>query len=90
MSGAVESCECPLPCETPALTVGNDATKVWADITASHAGTATFNLETQMFAAGASHHEWSYPCGLKRTIFVTVWGDDGVACRAQGQAGSCP
>ena len=89
-SGAVESCECPLPCETPALTVGNDATKVWADIIASHNGTATFNAQDSHFDAGFSHHEWSYACGMPRTIFVGVWGADGTACRADASAGACP
>ena len=89
-SGAVESCECPNPCETPALTVGNDATTVWADIIASHAGTATLQRQDSPFDAGFSHHEWSYACGIPRTIWVVVWGDDGVACRAEAKAGSCP
>lgn len=89
-SGAAESCECPLPCETPSLTVGNDATTVWADIVASHNGTATFNLQDSHFDAGPTHHEWSYACGKTRTIRVVVWGDDGSACRANASAGSCP
>ena len=87
-SGAVESCKCT--CESPHLVVGNDATTVWADITASHSGTATFHAQDRRFGAGFSRHEWSYDCGMARTISVVVRGADGSVCRAEASAGSCP